>query len=203
MRGPRMAGALAPALLVLASIGATPPAAAPEQTPLHIPPRPLRAGDVVLRQGTGLWSGLFARVNVRDRRFSHAGIVVGDGRRWRVVHAEADDLGRDGRVRLDDWEVFTAEVPRLAVLRLRDDAAAARAAEAALDLYAAALPFDFDFDLARLDAVYCTELVWRALGEGLGRDPLPVKSVLNGRETILVENFLLDVRELFPVYVVE
>ncbi len=204
MRGLRMAGALAPALLVVNLIGAAPIVSGPvavaaSTVPLH----PLRAGDVVLRQGTGIWSRLFARVNPRDRRFSHVGIVVQDGSHWRVVHAEADNLGRHGRVRLDDWNEFTSHVPRLAVLRLDDADAAVKAAQAALDMYTAALPFDFNFDLSRLEAVYCSELVWRALGAGLGHDPLPVKAVLNGRETILVENFLLDMEGLSAVYIVE
>ncbi len=157
---------------------------------------PLQVGDIVLRKGTGFWGVLFARVNPRDSRFSHAGIVVEDGGRWRVVHAEADNFGADGRVRLDDWHEFVYGVSRLAVLRLEDQAAAGRTADAALDMYRAGMAFDFDFNLARSDAVYCTELVWRSLMQALGRDPLPVKPLVNGREVVLVENFLLDIADL-------
>jgi hypothetical protein len=63
---------------------------------------PLRAGDVVLSHGHGLWSRLFAQLNRRDQRFSHAGILILDAQRqWRVVHAEVDDRTGSGRVRID------------------------------------------------------------------------------------------------------
>lgn len=155
-----------------------------------------RTGDVVLRHGAGFWGVLFARLNPRDRRFSHAGVVVRSGGRWQVVHAEAGDLGREGMVRLDTWEAFVSPASRIALLRLTDAAAAGRVADAALAMHRAGLLFDFDFNLLRADAVYCSELVWRALSQGLGRDPLPVKTVLHGREVVLVENLLLDVADL-------
>jgi len=159
-----------------------------------------RAGDIILRQGTGFWGVVFARVNPRDRRFSHVGIVVEEEGRWRVVHAQADDLARAGMVREDDLEVFLAGVRRAALLRLDDEAAAGRVAHEALAMHEAKLAFDFDFDLEGVDAVYCSELAWRALTAGLERDPLPVKPYLNGREAILVESFLLDIPELHLVY---
>lgn len=160
----------------------------------------LQPGDVVLRHGNGLWSGVFARLNSRDRRFSHAGVVVREGMDWYVIHAEADNLGRNGTVRMDEWEVFAGQARQMAVLRVSDSGSAARTAEAAAIMHRDALPFDFSFDLTRRDAVYCSELVWRALSEALQRDPLPQKPVLHGRDAILVENLLLDLPELDLVY---
>lgn len=160
----------------------------------------LQPGDVVLRHGSGLWSSIFARLNSRDTRFSHAGIVVRDGADWYVIHAEADDFGRNGTVRRDAWDVFAGQARQLAVLRVRGAGAAERTAEAAATMHRDALPFDFSFDLTRLDAVYCSELVWRALSEALQRDPLPHKPRLHGRAAVLVENLLLDLPELDMVY---
>lgn len=164
------------------------------------PTPPLQSGDVVLRHGNSLWSSVFAQLNSRDRRFSHAGVVIGDGFRWYVIHAEADNLGRYGQVRMDEWEIFSRDAQRLAILRLNDVSAADRTADAALSMYHHTLPFDFSFDLTRLDAVYCSELVWRALMEALQHDPLPEKAVVHGRNAVLVENLLLDVPGLSVVY---
>jgi hypothetical protein len=44
--------------------------------------------------------------------------------------------------------------------------------------------------------VYCTELVWRALRDALGEDPLPDKPRVNGRPAVLVENLLHDMPAL-------
>lgn len=173
-------------------------AIAEDSLSVSVPPR---SGDVVLRQGTGFWSVVFANLNRQDRRFSHVGIVVREERRWRVIHAEADNLGRHGAVRIDDWNDFVAGVARVAMLRLEDTAAAARAADTAWHMYRDTLPFDLRFDLEDAEAVYCTELAWRALSHALGRDPLPDKPVIQGREVVLVENFLLDIPELKRIYV--
>jgi len=157
-----------------------------------------RAGDIVLSRGTGLWSDLFARVNRRDRRFSHAGVVVAAGKQVAVVHAAADDDGTRGGVRLDAWESYASGARELALLRLGDRDAAARVAVAALAMHAEAPPFDFEFRLGDA-AVYCGELAWRALTVALERDPLPRKPVVAGRPVVLIENFLLDVPELHAV----
>lgn len=179
-------------MLVIASV--LPERRAPD-VPL-LPALQPAPGDIVLRRGNGLWSGVFARLNRRDRRFSHAGVVVREHGALKVVHAEADDSGANGRVRLDDYGAFTAAAREFVVLRLADPEPAARLAEAASSMHAAALPFDLDFDLADPAAVYCSELVWRALASALRRDPLPDKPVIAGRPVVLIENFLLDMPEL-------
>lgn len=194
----RLGAVLAAGCIAAGAALARVPAPAPTAagTALHWP---LRAGDVVLRQGDGIWSELFARANPRDRRFSHAGVVVRADGAWQVVHAQADDLGRDGRVRRDDWAAFVAGARGVALLRADAPGAGARVAAAALALHADRAPFDFDFSLADARALYCTELVWLALNAGLGREVLPVKPHRHGRPVVLVENLLLDVPELRAV----
>lgn len=157
------------------------------------------AGDIVLSRGSGFWSDVFAGLNRRDRRYSHAGIVVNDGGNLKVVHAAADDDGSNGSVRLDGFDRFTAEAQWFTLLRLDDRAAAGRMASAALSMHAAALPFDFEFKLTNERAVYCSELVWHALTTALHRDPLPNKPFIADRQAVLIENFLLDMPELHVV----
>lgn len=162
----------------------------------------LRAGDVVLRHGHGLWSRLFAQLNRHDQRFSHAGIVVLDAQRqWRVVHAQVDDRTGSGHVRSQPWHEFVDRTTQVALLRVSDEKSAARIADAALAMHDDALAFDLTFDLSRTDAVYCSELVWRALIEATGHDPLPVKPRVNGREVVLIENLLHDIPDLAVVYI--
>ncbi len=165
---------------------------------------PLRAGDVVLRHGHGLWSRLFAQLNARDQRFSHAGVVILDAQRqWRVVHADVDDRTGSGRVRMESWHDFVDQTSQIALLRVGDERVATGIVDAALAMHQELLAFDLTFDLSRSDAVYCTELVWRALTLASGRDPLPVKPWVNGREVVLIENLLHDIPELAVIYVTQ
>lgn len=193
-----MRGAWRGALVVLcvASLAGAVPTPKPVAAVVPVAPDwPLRPGDVVLRGGSGLWSGVFARLNRHDTRFSHAGVVVRVDDSWHVVHVLADDLGRNGRVQREPWADY-ARAPRLAVLRVDDAAAGARMARAAADMLAQGAGFDFDFDLTDAQRVYCTELVWRALREALGEDPLSDKPRVNGRPAVLVENLLHDIPAL-------
>ncbi len=189
-RGCRAAGTLAAAWLSLLVFcaGASAQTAAATTEP--------RAGDFVLSRGEGIWSEIFAGLNRRDRRYSHVGVVVGEPGGLGVVHAASDDDGSNGTVRLDAWAEYAAAQREFVLLRLADRHAADRAAAAALELGAAAPPFDFDFRLADAAAVYCSELAWLALSTALGRDPIPNKPFIAGRQVVLVENFLLDVPEL-------
>lgn len=166
--------------------------------PPSLPAWFMRDGDVVLRGGAGLWSATFARLNTRDRRFSHAGVVVNTPDGWQVLHAQADDFGRHGRVRLDSWADFAA-APALALLRADDPGVAARTARAAWAIHASDPAFDLDFDLSDASRVYCTELVWLALREALGADPLARKPLVRGRPAVLTDNLLHDVAELHLV----
>lgn len=183
-------------LAVLAALVAgamAPPPVLPDLPPPSVEPAP---GDIVLRRGNGIWSRFFARLNRRDQRFSHVGVVVRHHGELKVAHAVADDDGTNGELRLDRLQDWRAAGRQFLLLRLDDRSAAARVADAARSMHASGPAFDFDFDLADSAAVYCSEFAWRALAAGLQRDPLPEKPVIGGRPVVLIENFLLDMPEL-------
>ena len=125
---------------------------------------PLRTGDVVCRAGTGMWSDFFRMFSPRDRRFSHAGIVLveQDGKVF-VIHAEADDFTAVGKVYQQPLERYVRNSRAAVVFRLQsphpvleDPALAAAAIRQYLSC-----PFDAAFDLKTPKSLYCTELVYR------------------------------------------
>lgn len=124
----------------------------------------VRAGDLVLRRGNGLWSDFICGKNPRDGRFSHIGILAGEGADFFVVHADCNSAGQ-GSVRKEPLADFLRESRRVGVFRLRerDGADCARRAEAFLGL-----PFDWKFDLDDAGAIYCTELIFRAVSGAAG-----------------------------------
>lgn len=148
--------------------------------------RLLEAGDIVCRYRGGLWSETFRNMSRRERRFSHAGVVVeGGGRMW-VVHAEADDRSGTGRVRRDLFRDFVAQARDFAVYRAaRPAEVRRRIAERAAAFEGA--PFDRGFDLATAGAVYCTELVWRCVNEAAGAEVIGTTGVA-GRRIVTLDD---------------
>lgn len=121
----------------------------------------LQNGDIILRSGIGFWSNLFRSGNTVDKRFSHVGIVriTPDGG-YRVIHAEGDDATGSGFVFEDSLEHFVGESDGIGVSRLRTGDPD-RFAEAAITFLGR--PFDWKFDKDDDSAIYCTELIDRAL----------------------------------------
>ena len=120
----------------------------------------VREGDLILRHGNGFWSNFIRERNLSDSRFSHIGVVArGDGESFFVVHADCDAAGM-GEVRREPLADFLREARRVGVLRPRAGVPAerVRAAETFVGR-----PFDRAFDLDDDSALYCTELVLRAV----------------------------------------
>jgi Permuted papain-like amidase enzyme, YaeF/YiiX, C92 family len=162
------AGATGAALLALWC--ATPQSAVrprPAEAPMARPSTMaagLRDGDLVFRSGTSHESRALRFLDA-DSPYSHVGLVhVRDGV-VRVVHVEPG-RGADGRVKEELLEAFLApgKAERHVAYRpvSADANAGSRAVAAALRLRDAGIRFDDHFDLDTPDAVYCTELIWRA-----------------------------------------
>ena len=132
----------------------------------------LREGDLVFRRGPGLIS---RAVLVADHYsvYSHTGIVVRDSGGWKVVHAvpgEPDFKGDRDRVKMDRLDVFFAPQRALkgAVMRVNDPEAGVVAAQQAIRLFHAEIPFDHNYNLDDTSRMYCTELIQKIfLREGI------------------------------------
>lgn len=125
---------------------------------------------MIFRRGVGTISQVVLGMDAAGV-FSHAGMISLDSGAPRVIHAvpaEAEDEA--DRTKSEPLAVFLdpTRASRLALYRLDPrhvpdaERRAQQASEAAEDMARRAVPFDREFDLASGDAVYCTELVWRA-----------------------------------------
>ena len=131
------------------------------------PPEPssvrkyVKNGDVILRSGVGLWSGYFRKRNTVDQRFSHVGIVlIGQDGTCNVLHSEGDDLTGNGRVGICSLETFVKESEKIGVVRLKTVDPECFVLNAKTFI---GRPFDWKFNLAEEDKIYCTELIDLAL----------------------------------------
>ena len=124
----------------------------------------LQDGDLVFRRGRDLMSSLVLRQG-QASRFSHVGMVRLLEGQVTIVHAMPDEAGSPGGVRQERLADFLA--PAVA-----SDAASYRLP--GLDRAALAgwldaqhgKPFDMRFALSDASALYCSELVLRALAAG-------------------------------------
>ena len=123
----------------------------------------LRAGDIVLRCGSGLTS---RAVLVADNGgcYSHVGIVVDSSGVMMIVHAvpgEHDFPNDIDRVKMDDAKTFflTTRTTNGRILRHSDSIVANKAAQAAHRLYKSSIIFDHEYNISDTAALYCSELV--------------------------------------------
>jgi hypothetical protein len=148
--------------------------AAVAQTAPALATEHLRAGDVVFRRGRSFGSQAVVSVDPTSP-YSHVGILASGSEEtdWRVIHVMPQGVAEITPVQLDPLAHFISadEASSYAIYRLRgaDTAQTAeQAANIAHGFYDRGVVFDSRFDLSTDDAMYCTELVWKAyLGAGI------------------------------------
>lgn len=130
--------------------------AAPEYSPDLF-----RDGDIVFVNGKAWRTKIVRLFDKSPRGFAHAGIVrIVDGLPH-VVHA-SPELGKVGMQSMEDFFSFE-NVDYARVYRFAGDPAVAEAASLrALEYCVREIPFDDRFDTSRKEAMYCTEVIWRA-----------------------------------------
>lgn len=149
-------------------------------------------GDIVLRRGNGIASGIIAGFFGEDWRVSHCALVVVPraadisriplGRvsysvgaspaaasisagRPAVIHSVNERLSGVDGIQIEDLEHFflTCERDSIVVVRpLMSSGETSMALAESADLLARGLPFDNDYSLESSDDAYCAELLFRA-----------------------------------------
>ena len=161
-------GSAASLAVAAVAIGSTAGPGVPRVEPLKdLDVAALRTGDLVFRAGRGWRAGAVRAAS--GSSLTHVGIVDRDIHgRISVIHADPPEGGRTGMVRRVPLAAFAdpADADRVVAYRLDEAPGVLISMVASARRYAAQrVPFDDAFDLASPDAVYCTELVWRALAE--------------------------------------
>ncbi len=126
--------------------------------------RCLQTGDIVMRNGKGLISEMFRRTSQKDARFSHAGMVIVTNGRPEVFHM-IEQEGFSG-IKREPFESFCRRsankgfaVFRIPLLFKMETCIRTYL----LNQFALKVRFDDQFDLNTDDALYCTELVYKAI----------------------------------------
>jgi hypothetical protein len=149
----------------------------------------MESGDLIFRQGKGLWSPYFAGVNSRTG-FSHLGVLMNEGSEFYVLHADAEDLTLKGGAQKTALSSFIEDALHVEIRRNLMPQEAKDEFLWQLDtMVRNGILFDDRFDLEDEGSrVYCTEFVWIA-AQRAGILDFGEVIRLAGREVVLVDSF--------------
>jgi len=156
--------------------------------------RNAQAGDLIFRLGKSVWSPYFGGINSYSG-FSHVGVLIEVSLgRLAVVHAEADDDGRNGAVKLTSLEQFIHDS---LAYEIKSNLMPSEQKETFLLAtrrhWLAETPFDAYFTLSdNATSVYCSELLWHASQSTAGYILGDIESIA-GREIISVDSIYRSV----------
>ena len=137
----------------------------------------LRSGYIVVRTGFGADSYLLTQMNLKDKTYSHCGIVMIENGYPFVYHSIGGEDNPDQRMRRDSAVFFFSPFHNLGfgiisydyndegVNKLRDE----------VSIYYKKRPkFDMKFDLKTDDRLYCAEFIYKAVNKAMD-DSLYIK----------------------------
>lgn len=140
---------------------------------MHSPPAELQDGDLVFRRGRDAIGRIVLGYGDQPR-FSHVGMVVRIGEQVMIAHALPETASDPGGVRLDPLHSFSSptRASDVGYFRPRVLATGQREEIRRYLLESVGTPFDLRFKFSTDDAMYCTELVLKALAQ-VGIDLAP------------------------------
>lgn len=149
----------------------------------------IKSGDLIFRQGKGVWSPYFAGLNSKSG-YSHLGVLLRDGQEVLVLHADADDLTVEGGAQSTALSVFIEDSLKVEIRsNLMPEEAKSKFLHHLEAMVRNSVPFDGNFDLEDQGTkVYCTEFIWLAAQQA-GIFDFGEIVILAGREIILVDSF--------------
>jgi len=126
----------------------------------------IKSGDLVFRQGRGIFSELFRNIGDVETQFSHVGIVYKEKKGVFAIHTEANELTGVGFAKIEPLSNFVSNhnAIRYAFYRIEglDNKRTKAVLRETLKYVRDKIPFDSDFNLRNSDRLYCTELVYKA-----------------------------------------
>ena len=152
----------------------------------------LAHGDLVLRLGRDDVSKMFARLNVRNTQYAHCGVAIQTPKGFYVYHVIGGADNPEGTVLAEPLSSFVAarNIEQWAIVRYHfTPSQKAMFIQTILDDYHQKISFDKDFDLATDQAMYCSEMIYKAMIKATADTGLIQQThTHNGKPYIAVDN---------------
>lgn len=126
----------------------------------------LLTGDLIFRTGKDMTSFMLRQLNLRDKRYSHCGLVRWEGGYPFVYHSIGGEENPDLALRRDSLKqwIDPRRNERASAYRLPFDSLdRKKLGNQARRYYEKRIPFDMAFDLSTDDRFYCAEFVYKTL----------------------------------------
>ena len=137
----------------------------------------LRSGYIVVRTGLGADSYLLTQMNLKDKTYSHCGIVMMEHGYPFVYHSIGGEDNPDQRMRRDSAVFFFSPSHNLGFGIISYDYGDDRVnklKEVVTQYYKQRPKFDMKFDLKTDDKLYCAEFIYKAVNKAMD-DSLYIK----------------------------
>jgi hypothetical protein len=152
----------------------------------------LQEGDIVLRAGNDVTSNMLRQLNLKDKRFSHCGIVFSESGAWWVYHSIGSESAPDQAIKKEPLMHYWNPEDNLAIgyahLHISRQERT-KLLHTADSLYRLQIPFDMQFDLKSDDRMYCTEMVAKSIQWSIPEAHLQPTDTL-GRQYWAVDNII-------------
>ncbi len=121
----------------------------------------LKNGDIILRRGYGMDSIVAANFSDKEKRYSHAGVIVIENDKVYVMHSQKSiPKGFDGVVK-ENLSSYLKQVKIWAVYRYLD-INRSKLIDYMKSILKNGVRFDMDFDISTNDKMYCSEFVYKS-----------------------------------------
>lgn len=128
--------------------------------------RLLRSGDLVFRLGNDITSAMLSQLNLREKKYSHCGIVIVENGNTYIYHSIGGELNPDQKIKRELPAQWFSPVNNLAIAIARphlDSSQIKKLADKVHSFYKEEKKFDMEFDLATDDRLYCAEMIYKSV----------------------------------------
>lgn len=128
--------------------------------------RLLRSGDLVFRLGNDITSAMLSQLNLREKNYSHCGIVVVENGSPYIYHSIGGEFNPDQKIKRETPAQWFSPVNNLAIAVSRPDLDShqlKQVADNVQSFYKEGKTFDMEFDLATDDRLYCAEMIYKSI----------------------------------------
>lgn len=154
----------------------------------------LQTGDLVVRRGDDMTSYMLSQLNAKDKTYSHCGIVVIENGYTYVYHSIGGEDNPDGVIRRDSAHIWCSPANNLGFAAYRyavSDSVKDSFVRCICDFYKEKRMFDMSFDLSTDDRLYCSEMIYKALEQTMGKNYIRISNDY-GRSFVGVDDLYLS-----------
>lgn len=153
----------------------------------------LENATLVCRVGNGYFSNFFRTYASAEKKYSHIGIISEEDGLLYVYHSEASELTGAGQVKKETLDVFLTDITVYDFFEFNyPDSTKKKIMTHIKHYYANEIPFDLAFDNANDDALYCTELVAKAVNKAMDSQEIEPTLLLNGKKLYGLDDIYLN-----------